>query len=214
MCTGLSIRCASCGHVGYQFSAICNIIGCLKAQGFVQLLPRPGFCPNCTLTQNLSGFYFEHPEVATLRAQAASFLDLFHEAEIKGNERKEEIQRLEKTIEQLSERDAGREAGSVGDEGRETEEQQIGTCGDQTRYITPRISELHSPRALEAAFEALRNDLDDREDFWVEHIGAIEKELKMTFGTVNWVEVILTKEELDKLHYFRQSENLGTSKLV
>jgi hypothetical protein len=212
MCTGISIRCASCGHVGYQFSAICNVIGCLKAQGFVQLLPNPGFCPNCTLTQNLSGFYFEHPEVATLRAQAASFLDLFHEAEIKENEKKEEIQRLEKTIEQLSERDAGHEAGSVEDEGSETEQQENSTGGDQGQEV-PKISELHSPRALAAAFETLRNDLDQRGDFWVEHIGAIEKELKMTFGTVNWAEVILTKEELDKLNYFRQSENLGTSKL-
>jgi hypothetical protein len=218
MCTGLSIRFVGCRHVGYRFSTICRVIGCFDAQGFLHLEPYAGFCPNCSpshgpLRQNLDGFHFEYPQVATLRVQAHSFLHYFDEARDKGNRKEERIQQLEMTINQLSGRHPGNEAGSsVEKEGSEAEEQQIGTGGDQTQYITPNISELHSPRALKAAFEALRNDLNDREEFWVEHIRAIEKELKMAFGTVSWAEVILTKEELDKLNCFRQSENLGTSK--
>jgi hypothetical protein len=165
------------------------------------------------LRQSLDGFHFEHPEVATLRVQAHSFSHCLDEAREEGNRKEERIQQLEMTINQPSERHPGNEAGSsVEGEGSEAEEQQISTGGDQTQYITPKISKLHSRRALEAAFEALRNDLNDREEFWVEHIRAIEKELKMAFGTVSWAEVILTKEELDKLHCFRRSENFGTSK--
>jgi hypothetical protein len=165
------------------------------------------------LRQSLDGFHFEHPEVATLRVQAHSFSHYLNEARNEGNRKEETIQQLEMTTNQPSERRPGNEAGSsVEREGSETEEQEIGTGGDQTQYITPKISELHSPRALEAAFEALRNDLNNREEFWVEHIRAIEKELKMAFGTVSWADVILTKEKLDKLNCFRRSENLGTSK--
>lgn len=166
MCTGLSIRFVGCRHVGYQFSAICKVIGCLKAQGFVQLLPHPGFCPNCSpLTQNIHGFYFELPEVATLRAQAYSFSHDFGEARDRVNQKEERIQQLETTIEQLSERAPQYESGSVEGEGSETEQQEIDNGGDQAQEVTPQISEFHSPRTLAAAFEALRNDLDERGNF-------------------------------------------------
>jgi hypothetical protein len=208
MCNGRSIRFVSCGHIGYQFSAVCQVIGCLKAQGFVQILPQPGFCPKCSpLTQNIPEFNFERPEVATLRAQAYSLLHELDGARDRENQKEERIQKLEMAIQRVSEQDPGHKVGS------EIEDQKIGTGGDQTQHITPRISELHLPGALEAAFEALRNGLDDREDFWLEHIIAIEKELKMAFQTVSWGKVILTKEELDKLNCFRQFENLRASKL-
>jgi hypothetical protein len=136
MCTGLSIRFVGCRHVGYKFSTICRAIGCLDAQGFLHPEPCASFCPDCSpshnpLRQNLDGFHFEHAEVATLRVQAHSFLHYFDEARDKGNRKEKRIQQLEITINQLSERDHGNEAGSsVKGEGSETEEQQIGTGGD------------------------------------------------------------------------------------
>jgi hypothetical protein len=58
-------------------------------------------------------------------------LHYFDEARDKGNRKEKRIQQLEITINQLSERDHGNEAGSsVKGEGSETEEQQIGTGGD------------------------------------------------------------------------------------
>jgi hypothetical protein len=135
-------------------------------------------------------------------------LRLFHRTEIKEDEEGAKIQWLEKVIKQLSGSEAGDEAGAVTVDGSGTEQQQMVTDGSQSPNITPDISKLRSRRVLAAAFEALRNDLDDREDFWVEHIRAIEIELKLAFGSVDWAEVIWTQEELEKLRCIRQSGNL------
>jgi hypothetical protein len=107
------------------------------------------------------------------------------EARDRVNHKEERIQQLESIIEQLSERGPRYESGIVEGEGSETEQQENSTGGDQAQEVTPQISELHSPRALAAASEALRNDLDERGEFWVEHIKVIESEFKLAFGSLD-----------------------------